>query len=223
MEVRPDDEPSGDHKPKEPPEDPVTQPEPAHVRESHESPRTAPDDSDDEREREATELRTVRSQQRTKQQRISRVLSPDSSRLHWYDPVKKIWRHHIRISVPHVDCRDHLANERTFLAYLRTSVALSILGIIVAQLYRLQHVAQPNAAFGYFLLSKPIASIFQCAAMLMSIIGGVRFLRQQHKMSVGRVLAGGVEIYMIIGLVFLVSISRHDTESRDGELMVRAF
>jgi len=30
------------------------------------------------------------------------------------------------------------ANERTYLAYLRTSVALAMLGIVVAQLYRLQ-------------------------------------------------------------------------------------
>lgn len=27
---------------------------------------------------------------------------------HWYDFVSRFWRHYIQLSVPHVDCRDHL-------------------------------------------------------------------------------------------------------------------
>lgn len=76
---------------------PVPEPEPAHTRRSD-----ADSDSDDERE--ATELRDVSPGHRWH----SRALTPPSAELHWYDPVKKFWRHHVRITVPHDDCRDHL-------------------------------------------------------------------------------------------------------------------
>lgn len=87
------------------------EPAPAHLRESHEARRpssasTVSDhalSSDDDRE--ATELRPVVPTARP----LSRVLSPDTPpQPRWYDPVKRYWRHEIRISVPHVDCRDHL-------------------------------------------------------------------------------------------------------------------
>lgn len=75
----------------------IPEPEPAHLQ--------ADTDSDDERE--ATELRTV-----TRRPGVYRILSPGSTQLRWYDPIKKFWRHHIRLSVPHVDCRDHLGECR---------------------------------------------------------------------------------------------------------------
>lgn len=82
-----------------------------------------------------------------------------------------------------------------------------MLGVTVAQLYRLEHVAQPNSVLGYFLLSKPIAGTFQCSAMLMNVLGAIRFFRQQQRMSVGKVLAGGWEIYFVCGFCFVVSAS----------------
>lgn len=93
---------------------PPSQPEPVHLRrDSHEERRPSsvttvsdhPSSSEDERE--ATELRPVSSER----QRLSRVLSPGKPPEHWYDPVKRYWRHEIRISVPHVDCRDHLGES----------------------------------------------------------------------------------------------------------------
>jgi len=57
-------------------------------------------------EPEATELRDVTAAAQGR--RASRILSPQQHDPHWYDPVKKFWRHHVRISVPHDDCRDHL-------------------------------------------------------------------------------------------------------------------
>lgn len=81
-------------------QDVVPEPEPAHTRRSEA-------ESDDERE--ATELQSVTSTQHSGRRR-SRVLSPSSasSKLHWYDPLSKYWRHNVNITVPHDDCRDHL-------------------------------------------------------------------------------------------------------------------
>lgn len=80
-----------------------------------------------------------------------------------------------------------------------------MLGIVVAQLYRLQHSAIPNPVFGYFVLSKPIAAILQCSALGMVLLGGIRFWRQQSAMARGKVRAGGFEIWLIMAFMGLVS------------------
>lgn len=85
------------------PQHTVPEPQPAHTRRSD-----AETDSDNERE--ATELRSVPSRQQSGRQN-SRILSSPpsiSTTSHWYDPVRKFWRHCVIISVPHDDCRDHL-------------------------------------------------------------------------------------------------------------------
>lgn len=98
------------------------------------------------------------------------------------------------------------ANERTYLGYLRTSLALSMLGVVTAQLFRIQHSVTPSTTFGYYVLGIPLASIFQIAAIFMSLLGGFRFWRQQQAMSRGKVWAGGWEIYLIMGAVGVVSL-----------------
>ena len=49
-------------------------------------------------DREATELRPM----------ATHVYSPDSPPRHWHDFLRRFWRHQVRVTVPHVDCRDHL-------------------------------------------------------------------------------------------------------------------
>ena len=89
MDGRPQDEASGDE---------IHRPETAHVREEI--------DSDDELE--ATELQPVDNDAVSQLPRLSHVLTPRKPMIYWYDPIKRFWRHEIRISVPHEDCRDHL-------------------------------------------------------------------------------------------------------------------
>lgn len=108
------------------------------------------------------------------------------------------------------------ANERTFLGYLRTSVALSMLGVVVAQLYRLQHTATPDPVFGYFALSKPLSAILQCSALGVVLLGGIRFWRQQSAMTRGKVHACGFEILTIMIFVALVGLSFVINEDVNG-------
>lgn len=96
------------------------------------------------------------------------------------------------------------ANERTFLGYLRTSITLSMMGIFLAQLWTLEHTLNPSEVFGYFILSKPLALIFQSAALCLTIIGTIRFWRQQSAMAIGKVHAGGWEITTTAAGSFLV-------------------
>lgn len=108
-------------------------------------------------------------------------------------------------SFPSLLSNTSLANERTFLSYQRTSLALSIIGVVIAQLFRLQHTATPNAVIGYFVLGKPLAVIFQVAAIITSMLGAHRFWRQQMSMARGTVISGGWELYSLMAAMLLVS------------------
>lgn len=80
-----------------------------------------------------------------------------------------------------------------------------MLGVIVAQLYRLQHSPNPDPHLGYFVLSKPISCIFHVSAACVALLGSVRFFRQQHALAVGKIQAGGWELMAIGVYVLLVS------------------
>lgn len=97
------------------------------------------------------------------------------------------------------------ANERTFLGYLRTSIVLAMIGALIAQLYRLEQAPNPSDVYGYVILSKPLAVIFEGAALGVTLLGTCRFWRQQSAMSIGRVHAGGWELATIGAGTFLVS------------------
>ncbi|GAB7363525.1 hypothetical protein MBLNU230_g3794t1 [Neophaeotheca triangularis] len=166
----------------------IPEPEPAHLNPEHHG-------SDDERE--ATELRDT--------SHLSRPEHQPPQQQHWYTPVQQFWRHQIQLSVPHVDCRDHLANERTFLGYLRTSVALAIIGAVIAQLYRLQNPL-PEAGFGYYGVGRPLSAVFHCSALGVTLMGAWRFWQQQSAMAVGKVHAGGWEVLVVMGWSIVVSL-----------------
>jgi hypothetical protein len=82
-----------------------------------------------------------------------------------------------------------------------------MLGVIVAQLYRLQHTQSPDPVFGYFALSKPLSAILHCSALGMVLLGGVRFWRQQAAIARGKVYACGFEVLIIMASMALVSLS----------------
>lgn len=101
------------------------------------------------------------------------------------------------------------ANERTYLGYLRTSLAFSMLGIVVAQLFRLQHSIDPSHTFGYFILGKPLAAVLEVVAMVTALIGAHRYWRQQTAMMRGKCWAGGWELVVIGTGALLVCSSFH--------------
>ncbi|KAH8679881.1 hypothetical protein BGZ60DRAFT_369765, partial [Tricladium varicosporioides] len=87
-----------------------------------------------------------------------------------------------------------IALERTFLGYLRTSLALSMMGILVAQLFRLQHSPTPNFHFGFFILGKPLSCVCQGFAIYTLVIGAFRTWRSQNAIVRGKAISGGFEI-----------------------------
>ncbi|KAL5346231.1 hypothetical protein ACLOAV_008499 [Pseudogymnoascus australis] len=121
--------------------------------------------------------------------------------------VKKFWRRQISVIVDQAYNRDHLALERTFLGYLRTSQAMSMLGVIISQLFTLQKTINPDPHIGYFITGKPLGAVCQGAAMVTLMLGTFRWWRQQNAITRGKALAGGFELTLIGLLILLLCLA----------------
>ena len=89
------------------------------------------------------------------------------------------------------------ALERTYLGYLRTSAALTTFSVVVAQLFRLQSQSAAADNFGSYILGIPLAVISAGMAICVTLLGAVRFYRQQHAMSRGKIHVGGWDLNVV--------------------------
>ncbi|KAL4883834.1 hypothetical protein BJY04DRAFT_216169 [Aspergillus karnatakaensis] len=110
--------------------------------------------------------------------------------------IERFWTRHVVLSVPHAKNRDYFALERTFLAYIRTSVILAMQGVLIAQLFRLQS-ASTNTGLGYHQVGVPLSVTCHGAAMITAVLGAHRFWKQQSAIALGKVYAGGWELNCI--------------------------
>ncbi len=87
--------------------------------------------------------------------------------------------------------RDHLANERTYLAWMRTGIATMGFGVVIA---KLRYLFPPNA------LSPPSSGIIHASniGLLFTIIGlltvgmsAQHYIRVQRQIRAGRYVASG--------------------------------
>ncbi|KAF1992610.1 hypothetical protein K402DRAFT_449921 [Aulographum hederae CBS 113979] len=187
-------------------------PPPTHHRSPSPEPES-PSSPESDHELEATQLHTV-----FRRRRLSDASTQvDSFSIRRYrlerqeprrfDNLRRFWNRHVSVSVPAKGRRDHLALERTFLGYLRTSLALSMTGVLIAQMFRLQRSVSPDMELGYFVLGVPMATVFIAAAMVVALVGALRFWRQQNAMVRGRVWAGGWEINLIMILSIVLAVA----------------
>jgi hypothetical protein len=80
-----------------------------------------------------------------------------------------------------------------------------MVGVIIAQLTRLQHSLHPNPVIGFFVVSVPLSCVCHASAVLISAFGAIRFLRLQKEMARGYAIAGGWELKCVGTLTTLVS------------------
>ncbi|KAI9717621.1 MAG: hypothetical protein M1812_004566 [Candelaria pacifica] len=116
--------------------------------------------------------------------------------------------------------RDHLALERTFLAWLRTSLAFASIGIAVTQLFRLNTtISRQDASAGQVRLrhvGKPLGATFLAIAILILFIGYHRYFESQHWIIRGKfpasrgsimVVAFIAAALIVVSLVVVVAVS----------------
>ncbi|RFU26317.1 hypothetical protein B7463_g10023, partial [Scytalidium lignicola] len=105
--------------------------------------------------------------------------------------------------------RDHLALERTFLAWLRTSLAFASIGIAITQLFRLNTTtACPSDQYKHLRqMGKPLGATFVGISILVLIIGFHRYFEGQHWIIKGKFPASRASIAMVAGVTFALMIT----------------
>ncbi|GAB0131652.1 hypothetical protein EsDP_00000114 [Epichloe bromicola] len=109
--------------------------------------------------------------------------------------------------------RDHLALERTFLAWLRTSLAFASIGVAVTQLFRLNTTLSDGSGSSESAtlrrLGKPLGATFLGISILTLLLGARRYFHGQEWVIKGKFPAsrGTIIIVALVALaIMLVSL-----------------
>lgn len=101
--------------------------------------------------------------------------------------------------------RDHLASERTFLAWLRTSLSLASVGVGVAQLLKLG--SHENHSYILLKLSKSLGLCFIVVASLTLIVGTFRYYVIQRLLTVDQFPVSRLGVGFILAAVFMLCLA----------------
>ncbi len=101
---------------------------------------------------------------------------------------------------------DHLANERTYLAWLRTGIAIIALGFVVSKFALIVKELVPSAAETSFHFSSFIGISLVLAGAFMELLALKRFTRNQERIRVGKYEpSSGIELAISLG-IFAIAI-----------------
>lgn len=115
--------------------------------------------------------------------------------------------------------RDHMANERTFLAWLRTSLSFISIGIGITQLFRLEdkstdvninnttiELNDDSKQKGKSIIKygKPLGSAFVSIGILTLLIGFVRFFQVQYMLTKDYYPASRLSILLLVVLILVI-------------------
>ncbi|CAO3626034.1 unnamed protein product [Cunninghamella blakesleeana] len=104
--------------------------------------------------------------------------------------------------------RDHLANERTFLAWLRTSLSLITVGVAISQLFHLHPTDRS------ILIGKIMGGVFVGLSILFLYFANIRYFHIQYSMinghfpaSRGAILLGSVSVLAVLISMFVIIVT----------------
>ncbi|KAL2161519.1 hypothetical protein VTH06DRAFT_8081 [Thermothelomyces fergusii] len=105
--------------------------------------------------------------------------------------------------------RDHLALERTFLAWLRTSLAFASIGIAITQLFRLNTSLAEDTKQAERLrhLGKPLGTAFLAVSILILLLGYNRYLQGQYWVIHGKFPASRGTVMLVALIAFTVTLA----------------
>ncbi|KAI0034617.1 hypothetical protein K488DRAFT_45011 [Vararia minispora EC-137] len=98
--------------------------------------------------------------------------------------------------------RDHLASERTFLAYVRTSLAFASAGVALVQLFNLASAVGEGGRLRRY--ARSLGATVVIFGMIVLAIGTWRYFLMQHAMTQGKFPAARFSV--AIQAVFLIII-----------------
>ncbi|MCJ1451539.1 hypothetical protein MMC28_001878 [Mycoblastus sanguinarius] len=119
------------------------------------------------------------------------------------------WSHNVSTVVEHTsqgltggDPRDYLALERTFLGWIRTSVALVSFGVVITQLFILHKVDPTKGII--------LGAIISFGGILGVVLGCERYFRHQRLLVKGKALSGGwhgpAMLLLLVGLLLTLFV-----------------
>ena len=78
-------------------------------------------------------------------------------------------------------------------AYVRLSISFSAMGVVIAQMSRIQHTVHPERKheFKYKVLGIPQAAVCQGIAIAVVFVGAYRFFKQEYAMLHGHARING--------------------------------
>jgi uncharacterized membrane protein YidH (DUF202 family) len=119
--------------------------------------------------------------------------------------------------------RDHLANERTFLAWLRSSLSMITVGVAITQLFRLQTGSSGSSGGSVNKvteLGRPLGGSFVALGILFLWLGASRYFHSQNVLSYGQfpasrgsVIIATVTVMSVLLACFIIVIVQGRTSS----------
>ena len=103
--------------------------------------------------------------------------------------------------------RDHLANERTFLAWVRTSIALISFGVVIAKL-RFLGLEAPGATPPHAGAHSTALGLAFCGVGLCVLIGSAfHYDRTRRAIESGDYRAAALALFLFVALLFLLGLA----------------
>lgn len=113
-------------------------------------------------------------------------------------------------SVPPSQISNHLANERTFLAWLRTSIALISFGLVIVRLRYLVPQAPGNASREASLGTLHIAQIglmFACVGLMMVAFAMANFFATRRALESEHYVPRGAAVIVFSAAVLMLGVA----------------
>lgn len=123
------------------------------------------------------------------------------------------WSKYIRLTVSEAECRDHLALERTYLAYIRTATAYAQFGVTLAQLFRLNTSERGIGLPTSLRVAGALGATTEVIALLVLLTGTAYFIKQQNGLGKGQILSRGWHVTMLIIVSLIVRVAFVDCEA----------
>jgi uncharacterized membrane protein YidH (DUF202 family) len=104
-----------------------------------------------------------------------------------------------------------LTTERTFLAWLRTSLAFASIGIAITQLFRLNTASAGTGGSDPYQhlrqMGKPLGATFLAISIVMLLVGFHRYFESQHWIIRGKFPASRGSIALVAFITFALMIT----------------